>query len=152
MSGSLVDRISNDLTAALRAGEEVRVGTLRLLRSAIHNREIEKRGKGAALTEDDVAEVVAREAKKRKESIHLFTEGKRQDLAEKETRELEVLAAYLPEQASDEEVRRVVAAALAVVKPASPKDFGKVMGEAMKTLKGRVETDAVSRLIKESLG
>ena len=152
MSGSLVDRISNDLTAALRAGEEVRVGTLRLLRSAIHNREIEKRGKGAALTEDDVAEVVAREAKKRKESIHLFTEGKRQDLAEKETRELEVLAAYLPEQARDEEVRRVVAAALAVVKPASPKDFGKVMGEAMKTLKGRVETDAVSRLIKESLG
>jgi len=147
----LLSLLQSDLKAAMRAGDERRTGTLRMALAAIHNREIEKHAKGAALTPEDVADTLAREAKKRKEAIALFTQGGRKDLADTEAAELAILTAYLPPEASDEEVRQAVTAALAAVKPASEKDFGKVMGAAMKTLKGTADAERVTKAVKEAL-
>ena len=154
MSSTVFETINADLKAAMKSGDAARLGTLRMLAAAIHNREIEKHGapdgKGG-LTPEDVLEVVQREAKKRKESIQLFTQGGRKDLADAEAAELSVLKAYLPEELSEDEVRKVVAAVVAAVKPQGAKDFGKVMGVAMKELKGRADASLVTALVKESL-
>jgi uncharacterized protein len=149
---SLLEQLRIDLKTAMRAGDESRTGTLRMALAAIHNREIEKHAKGAALTEEDVADAMAREAKKRKEAIALYTQGGRKDLADAEAAELAILSVYLPPEAGDSEVREAVAAAVAAVKPAGEKDFGKVMGVAMKALKGKADAERVTRAVKEALG
>jgi len=150
MSGTLLETINADLKAAMKSGDAARLGTLRMLAAAIHNREIEKHGKGG-LTPDDVLDVAQKEAKKRKESIQLFMQGGRPDLAATETAELAILKVYLPEELGEEEVRKVVAATIAALQPQGAKDFGKVMGAAMKELKGRADSALVTTLIKEAL-
>jgi hypothetical protein len=150
MSGTLLETINADLKAAMKSGDAARLGTLRMLAAAIHNREIEKHGKGG-LTADDVLDVAQKEAKKRKESIQLFMQGGRPDLAATETAELAILKVYLPEELGEEEVRKVVAAAIKATQPQGAKDFGKVMGAAMKELKGRADSTLVTALIKEAL-
>lgn len=150
MSGTLLETINANLKEAMKSGDPVRLGTLRMLAAAIHNREIEKHGKGG-LTAEDVDDIVQKEAKKRKESIQLFTQGGRADLAAAEAAELAILKVYLPEELSEDEVRKVVAATIAAVKPQGAKDFGKVMGVAMKELKGRADSALVTALIKEAL-
>jgi uncharacterized protein len=148
---TLFERVNADIKDAMRSKDELRLGTLRMLAAAIHNREIERHGKGATLTEEDVMDVLTKEAKKRKEAVTLFVQGGREDLAAKERAELEVLQVYLPAAATEDEIRKAVADAIAEVKPQTEKDFGKVMGAAMKPLKGRADTDAVTRCIKEAL-
>lgn len=150
MSETLFEKIHTDLKDAMRSGDPVRLGTLRMLSAAIHNREIEKHGKGE-FTPDDVLDVTQKEAKKRKESIQLFMQGGRKDLAEKEAAELAVLKAYLPDELSESEVRAVIAATVAALKPQGAKDFGKVMGTVMKELKGRADSALVTTLVKEAL-
>ncbi len=150
----LKEKISEDLTRAVRERNEVRVSTLRLLSASMHNREIEKRGKGeeGSLNDDEVKELIRREAKKRKEAITLYRKGEREELALKEERELSVLEEYLPPQAGEETIREAIEDAIARVRPESPKDFGKVMGAVMKTLHGTADTDKVTEMIKERLG
>jgi uncharacterized protein len=150
MNGTVLERVNADLKEAMKRGDPVRLGTLRMLAAAIHNREIEKHGKGG-LTPEDVDDVIQKEAKKRKESMQLFTQGGRNDLAEREAAELAVLKAYLPEELSEAEVRKVIAATVAAVQPHGAKDFGKVMGAAMRELKGRADSSLVTALVREAL-
>jgi uncharacterized protein YqeY len=154
MTESLLIKIKSDTVSAMKAKDEVRLGTLRLLSAALHNREIEKRTKGEAseLSEDDVLDVIRREVKKRREAIELYEKGGRRDLADKESGELKVLGEYLPPSLAPEEVKKIVAEAVAEVKPSGPKDFGKVMGVAMKKAAGRAESGAISAAVKEALG
>jgi len=151
-SASLKERIASDTQAALRGKDTLRLETLRLLAAAIHNREIEKRAKGAEkLTDAEVLEVVQREAKKRKEAAELYTKGGRNDLAQKEMSELALLKPYLPDQASEEEILSSVLEAIKETGASGNQDFGRVMGEVMKKLKGRVDGAAVGAIIRTRL-
>ncbi len=150
----LLDKIKSDTVESMKAKDEVRLGTLRLLSAALHNREIEKRstGKEEGLSDEEVLEVLRREVKKRREAIDLYIKGGRPELAKKEEDEVSVLAAYLPPALSAEELQRFVAEAVAELKPQGPKDFGKVMGAVMKKAGGRADSGAVSAAIKSALG
>lgn len=153
MAGILKDRINKDLIQALKDKNEVKLGTLRLFLASAHNREIEKRGKGEDpdLTDEEVLEVLRREAKKRKESIEIYGKGGRLDLADKEAAELKILENYLPAQLDPKEAEKIIDEAIERVNPSGAKDFGKVMGEAMKKLKGIADSGLVNKIIKEKL-
>lgn len=146
--------IAEDTVRSLRAKDERRLTTLRMLSSAIHNREIEKRGKGEAgeITEEDVLGVLRSEAKKRRDAIAEFEKGGRPDLVEKEKQELVILEAYLPAQLDDAAIAATVRSVVAEFGGASVKDFGRVMGEVMKRLKGQASGDRVSSAVREILG
>ncbi len=149
----LKERLSGDLKGAMKSRDDFKVGTLRFLLSSIQAREIEKRGKGLGglLTDEEVVEVLKKEAKKRRESFEIYIKGGRSDLAEKEKKELECIQSYLPPEMSDADLEKIVEEALASVQPAGPKDFGRVMGEAMKRAKGAAEASRVQQLVKEKM-
>lgn len=150
MSGpSLRDRIQEDLTAAMKARDAVRVGALRMLITALVNREKELR---RPLTDEEVREVAAREVKRRTESIEAFEAGGRADLVAKETAEREILAAYAPEPLSEAELDRLIEEAIAEVGATGPGDLGKVMGKVMGVARGRVDGSVVQRRVRERLG
>ena len=134
----------------MKNADSERVGILRLLLSAIHNEEIAKRGRGGEgpLDPDEEIVVLKREAKKRKESIELYRQGGRNDLAEKEEREFRVISQYLPPEMSREAVEETVRKVIA----SGQKDFGSVMKEAMKELKGKADGKLVAEVIKSALG
>ena len=146
-------RIKEDLKEALKAGDGFRVGTLRMVLSSLHNKEIEKKGKGQEpkLTEEETIEVLMSEAKKRKESIEAYLKGNRSDLADKEKKELEIITIYLPKQLSEEEIKKIVQETIQKIGAQSEKDFGKAMGEVMKELKGKADASLVSQIVKENL-
>jgi len=137
---------------------------LSLLLTAIKNKELAKRQKlsktvseieelekQSQLTDEEVLEVIAGEAKKRKEAIEQFQAGGRDDLAQKEKSEMNILASYLPEQASEEEVRAEVKRVITELNAQGLKDMGKVIGAVMSKFKGRVEGEKVSKIAKELL-
>lgn len=150
---SLQQKINDDLKVAMKSGDEFGVGVLRMLTSSLHNKEIEKRGKGQdfILLEEEIIEILSREAKKRKEASEIYRKGERNDLAEKEDREINIIKKYLPEQLSEDEIEKVVIFAIEKIGANDIKELGKVMGEAMKELKGRAEAGTVSMLIKKRL-
>ena len=147
---SLQTRLQDDLKTALKAGERTETGVLRFLLAQIHNREIENRshGKDLPLTHEEVIEVLSKEAKKIKESIELFKKGNRGDLVQKEEAEIVIVTKYLPEELPRETIEKEVEKLIAL----GHKDFGSVMREAMKKMKGRVESRMVGEIIKEKLG
>ena len=147
MSDTL-SRINSDLKTALKSGEGARVGFLRFVRSHIQNREIEKRGKGGSgeLTEEEVREVLRKEAKRKKESIELFRKGSRGELAEKEEQELRWLMEYLPPVPTRDDIVRVVKE----LKEKGVTDFSAFMKEAMPRLEG-ADGKEVSVVVKEML-
>ena len=145
---SLRERLDAAAVAAMKARDSVRLGTLRLVRSALQNREIDKR---APLEESDVLQVLANQAKQRRESIGLYRAGGREELAAKEEAELAVLQEFLPRELSEEELRAAVVAAVAEVGAAGPRDMGRVMGVLMPRLQGRAEGGAVNRVVREVL-
>ena len=149
----LHQKISDNLKEAMKAGQEFEVGVFRFLLSSLHNKEIEKKGKGLepVLSDDEVIEVLIKEAKKRKESIGAYTKGAREDLAEKEKRELEIIKEYLPEELGAEEIEKIVKAAIEKTSRHEIKDFGRVMAEAMKELKGKADASLVSEITKKNL-
>jgi uncharacterized protein YqeY len=150
----LQQKISNNLKEALKSGDAFKAGTLRLLISALHNKEIEKKGKGqeSILSDEEVIEVLSREAKKRREASEIYSKGNRADLADKEKKELEIIMGFLPTQLSPEEIEKVILAVIEQVKPQGPKDFGRVMAEVMKELRGRAEAGVVSEIVKKKIG
>lgn len=150
---TLEAKIKSDFITAFKARNAEVADTLRMLQSALHNRIIEKKGKGeeATLSDEEVLEIIRRESKKRKEAANLFTEGGRADLAEKELKELKILEVYLPAQMSEEDIRKEVAAVIASMGPVDPKDFGKVMGAVMKQLKGKADAGLANKILKEQL-
>ncbi|MFH1193149.1 MAG: GatB/YqeY domain-containing protein [Candidatus Jorgensenbacteria bacterium] len=150
---TLQETITQDTISALKSGQELRLVTLRMLQAAVHNREIEKHGKGetAPLTDEEVSDVVRREAKKRKEAIELYKQGGRDELAKKESEELAVLAAYLPPELSAEELEGIVRPIVEKAKGAGITEFGKVMGMVMTAAKGKADAKAVGELVKKFL-
>jgi uncharacterized protein YqeY len=139
------ERIESDFKAALKSKDTVSISTLRMLKAALHNKEIEK--KGAALSVEEIVKIIAKQVQQHQESIEQFEKGNRKELAAKETKELEVLKKYLPEQLSAEEITTVIKRIIGEVGAKDKKDFGKVMKQAMAEFKGKADGKVVSRIL-----
>ncbi len=167
---NLKNKINEDIKSAIKNGLSAEVSALRFLSSVIKNKELEKRSrlskegkpsveleKLSELGDDEVVGVVLGEIKKRKESVAQFEKGNREDLAKKETAELEILKKYVPEEISEEELRPIVKKKIAEIGPsaqaggATMKDFGKIMGSVMAEVKGRAGGELVKKIIEEEL-
>ena len=145
---SLKDRINDDMKAPMRARETERLGTIRLLLAAIKQREVDER---IVLDDTAITAVIDKMIKQRKDSISQFEAAGRTDLVEKESAELTILSAYMPEQLSDAEIATEVQAAVAQTGATGPQDMGKVMGVLKPKLAGRADMTAVSGLVKAAL-
>lgn len=137
------------MRAAMKAREQTAVDTLRMVMTSMKNLQVER---GHELDDDEVQEVLAREAKRRKESIEAFTSGNRKELADREAAQLAVLQAYLPASMSDDELTRLVDEAIAETGATDPKQMGAVMKALMPKVKGRADGAAVSAAVKARLG
>jgi len=144
----LKERLSQELGPSLKAGEKIKVATIRMILSEIKNAEIAKRGD---LDDDELLSVLGREAKRRKEAIEEFKKGNRQDLVDRETEELKIIEDYLPEQLSEDELRGIINDTIDEVGASSPGDLGKVMGRVMPKLKGRADGKLVNSMVRETL-
>ena len=149
MGASLKDQVKTQTTAAMKAGDKVTVGALRMLSAAITNREKDLRHE---LTDDEVREVAGKEVKKRAESIEAFDAAGRTELADKERAEREVLAPYAPTQLDAGAVDALIDEAFAATGASGPEDMGKVMGFIMGKAKGQIDGGVVQRKVKERLG
>jgi uncharacterized protein len=146
---TLKERVHEQMTAALRAGDKLRLGALRMLAAAITNREKEVLHE---LSDDEVREVAGKEVKKRSESIEAFGSAGRTELAEKERAEREILQPFAPEQLSDAEVDNMIDDAISSTGATSMKEIGAVMGAVMASAKGKVDGSLVQRKVRERLG
>ena len=146
---ALIDDVSRGITGAMKARDQDVLGTLRMLKSALTNKEIEK---SRPLDDGESLQVVSMLVKQRRDSIEQFTKAGRQELADKEGREIAILERFLPPAATPEAIARAVAAAIAETGASSAKDFGKVMKAAMVHLAGSsVDGKLVSEAVKASL-
>jgi len=145
---SLKNRIGEDMKAAMRAREADRLSAIRMLLAAIKQREVDER---IELDDAQVTAVVDKLCKQRRDSIEQYDRAGRQDLADRERAEIEVLSAYLPKQASEAEVAAEIDAAIAAVGAAGPQDMGKVMGVLKQKLAGRADLSAVSGMVRARL-
>jgi uncharacterized protein len=148
---NLVEQIQHDMTAAMKAREEQRLSTLRMMKSALKNREIEKM---APLDEKESQAVLATLIKQRKESVEQFTKGGRQEMADKEAAEIILIEGYLPKAAGEEEVAAGVKAVIAEMNSPGMKDMGAVMKNAMARFSGagmRVDGKVVSEAVRREL-
>lgn len=147
---SLQQKLMEEMKEGMRTGDQDRVSVIRLLRATIKNKEIDK-GKGQQLTEEEVLQVISTAVKQRKESIEMFSKGGREDLVEKEKRELEILHSFLPQPLSEEELRTKVKEAIAQSGASDIKQMGKVMKILVPQLVGRAEGTAISQMVKSCL-
>ncbi|MBL7085089.1 MAG: GatB/YqeY domain-containing protein [Candidatus Omnitrophica bacterium] len=143
------EKIENDFKEALKKRDKVVVSTLRMLKSALHNKEIEKRGE--KLQDAEVVKVVTKQVQQHKDSIEQFKKGNRPELAEKEAQELEVLKKYLPRQLSAQEITAIVEKVIAETGAKEKSDFGKVMKSVMAELKGSSQGKMVSQIVSARL-
>jgi len=149
---TLRERIAADLKAAMKAGDRVRLETLRTMRAVLLEREIEKRGAAGGITAEDEVAALTTAAKKRKESIELFTKGGRPELAAQEQAELAIIQEYLPRQMGRDEIAAVIRTVIAATGASGAGDFGRVMPLVMKEVKGKADGKMVQELVKQSLG
>ena len=145
---SLKETIAQQLAGATKAKDAVRMNTLRMLRAAIKNREVEVR---AELEEGEIVRVIGTQIKQRKESIRQYEEGGRTDLAKKEEAERDILMAFMPEQMSEEEVTRVVLEVIDELDAKEMKDMGRVMKAAMVKFAGSADGKMVNEIVKRKL-
>ena len=145
---SLKDRITEDMKNAMRAGEKERLATIRLILSAVKQREVDER---IVLDDSQVLAAIEKMIKQRREAIVQFEAGGRADLVAKETAEIAILQTYLPAQMSDAEIDSLIAESIASTGAASIKDMGKVMGAVKAKAQGRADMGAVSARIKQKL-
>lgn len=151
--------IEQDLIEAMKARDEIKLSVLRMLKSAIHNSEIQKQSAsarqssrdGTELKDEDVLGVIQSQIKQRQDSIELYEKGGRQELAQKEKAEIEILKTYLPEQMGEDEIREIIRKAIADTNAASIQDMGRVMGQIMPQVKGKADGSLVSNIVKEEL-
>jgi hypothetical protein len=145
---SLKERITDDMKAAMRSGEKERLGVIRMITSAIKQREVDER---ITLDDTQVLSVLEKMIKQRKESLAMFQAGNRQDLVDKESSEITLLQGYLPTQLSDADIDALIGDAIASTGAASIKDMGKVMGIIKSKAQGRADMAAVGAKIKARL-
>jgi uncharacterized protein len=147
---TLTEKVNGEITAAMKAKDPVRLSSLRMLKAAIMNKEVEKK---RAIDDAEVLQVVGSLAKQRRDSIEQFSKAGRTDLVDKETSELKILEEYLPVGATAEEIAAAVAAAIAETGASSAKDMGKVMKAVMPKLAGKsADGRAVNEAVRRSLG
>ncbi|HEX2567589.1 MAG TPA: GatB/YqeY domain-containing protein [Burkholderiales bacterium] len=145
---SLKDQVTEDMKAAMRAKDSARLSTVRMLLAAMKQKEVDER---VELADADVLAIIEKMIKQRRESIAQFEKASRQDLADKEKAEVELLSAYLPQKMGDAELAQAVAAAIAESGASGIKDMGKVMALLKPRLAGRADMGAVSSLVKAKL-
>ncbi len=149
---SLKDRVSDEIKAAMKAKDKLRLETVRGIKKVIIEKESEIRGKGREeLNEEEELAIVMQLAKQRRDSIQQFTDAGRSELADKEAQELEILAEYLPAQVSDADIEAAVDEAIAQTGATSMRDMGKVMGPVMTKLKGQADGGKVQAIVKAKL-
>lgn len=145
---SLRDQINQDMKAAMRSRDEARLSAIRMLWAAIQRREVDER---ITLDDTQVLSVVEKTVRQSRDAVEQFLKGNRPDLADKENRDIAFWEVYLPVQASDEEVAKLVKEAIASTGAASIKDMGKVVGVLKPKLQGRADMGKVSALVKAQL-
>ena len=146
----LKEKLQADLTDAIRARDEVKSGTVRMLLAAITNEEVA--GKAAkVLTDAEIITVLSREAKKRREAVDAYTQAKRDDLANKEKAEGVIIAQYLPEQLSEADIKKMIAEAITETNASGPAGMGLVMKVLQPKITGRADSGKVSTFVKEIL-
>lgn len=163
---TLKAKIQQDLSDAVKKRDEIRTSVFRMLLASLLNKEKEKRYKiyqlkkdstekelneKSQLSDEEVIEVISSEIKKRREAAVEFEKGKRQELADKEKKEIEILKTYLPEQMSEEEIRKLVKEIVEKVGAKNQKDMGKVMAQLMRKVRGKADSSLVSGIVKELL-
>jgi hypothetical protein len=145
---SLLQKLDDDLKVALKTSDTLKVSVLRMVKAALKNKQIDKRGE---LTEDDILSVISTLSKQGRESIEQFLKGGREDLAEKERQELAVLQLYLPRQLTTEDLDRIIIEAIKESSSEGIKDIGKVMRLVMPRVKGAADGKIVNQRVKELL-
>lgn len=148
----LKENISEEMKAAMKSGNTLRLGTLRTIRADLMDKEIELRGNGTAMTPDHETGVLNTAAKKRKESIEVFRKGGRPELADQEAKELVIIQEFLPKQLSDAEVETLIREVIAQTGASASGDFAKVMSLVMKQVKGKADGKMVQELVRKTLG
>lgn len=146
---SLKERLETDAKTALKSKDRVRLGLIRVVRAQVKNAEIAKKH---GLSEEETIEVVVSVVKARRESLDYAVKGNRSDLVLQAEQELQILADYLPQQLSEEEVQDIVQRAIRETGAESPKDMGRVMGIIMPQVKGRADGKLVNNLVRQYLG
>ena len=145
---SMIDKLQEDMKQAQKSKDVLKLSTIRMIRSSVSYAQIEK---GRELTDDEVLAVITKEAKQRRESIEAAKTAGRNDIAEQESAELDILKQYLPEQLSEAEVEAIVREVVAEVGVADLKDRGKVMGPVMQKTRGRADGRMVSQIVERVL-
>jgi len=145
---NLLEKIEFDLLNAMKSGDAARAGTLKMLKSDMS---YEKGKTGKDMSDEQMLEVVSRSAKRRRESIKEFQRGNRQDLVDKETQELAIVEEYLPQQMGGEEIEKFITEKLSSLEEITQKDFGRIMGEVMKELKGKADGAVVKSILSAKL-
>lgn len=145
----ILQKLKEDMTASLKSGDAFSLSVLRMMISAVNYEKIDKQHE---LSDDEVINVLTREVKKRRDSIVLYRQGKREELAKKEEKEIALIGRYLPLQMSGEEIKKEVMAIISSISEADRLNFGKVMGTVMAKLKGKADGALITKTVKETLG
>jgi len=148
---ALKDTIQNDMKAALLGGDRLVGDTLRNLKAAILDEEVKQNKRDEGLADDEIEKIIAREVKKRNESITVYEQNGRPELAEDERKEAEVLSRYLPEQLSEDKLREIIAAKIAELEVGGPQAMGQVIGAVKQQVGNTADGAAIARIVKEKL-
>jgi len=146
---TLEEKIENEFKAAMKQRDVIKISTLRMLKADINNLKLDHNKK--KLTDEEIIKIIQRQVKQHKDSIEQFGKGKREDLVEKEKKELDILLRYMPEQLSEEELKKIVALVVQEVGAADKSAMGKVMKAVMEKVKGRAGGKKVSQIVSGML-
>ncbi|MEJ5229586.1 MAG: GatB/YqeY domain-containing protein [Pseudothermotoga sp.] len=146
---TLKEKLTQDLKVAMKNKDEAKVRTIRLILAAVKNFEVQKMGQA---TDDEICQLLSKEIKKRVEAIEMYRQGKREDLALEEEKELQIIKSYLPQQMSEDEIREVAKKILLENNLSSPKDLGMAMKLIMPHVKGKADGKVVNKIVQELLG
>lgn len=147
---SLEEKIETEIKTGMKAHDKVRVSTLRMVKNDIANFKLDRSKK--KITDEEVIKIVQRQVKQHKDSIEQFEKGKRQDLVDKEKKELDILLGYMPKQLSDEELKKLIAETVKELGAATKKEMGAVMKTVMEKARGRADGKKVSEIVSHMLG
>ena len=146
------EKFSSELKVAMKAGEKRRVGTIRMIMAALKDKEIEARGQGKTVSDEDILALLQKMTRSRKESQEIYEKAGRVDLATQESEEIAIIQGFLPQPLSETEVAQAIAAAIAETKASSIKEMGKVVGALKGKYAGRMDFAKASALVKRMLG
>ena len=145
---SLEERLLDDMKLAMKAGDRIKLSTIRMLRSQTKDAKINKK---SDLDENEVEQILVKAAKARNEAIEMYSKGNREDLVLKEKQELEIISAYLPEQLSNDEIVKIIHETITDLNVQDEKDMGRVMGSVMPKVKGKADGKLVQQKVREIL-